>query len=259
MLDNTRTRFESYIWIQLLDKYSFTRVLPLLLKSNIKSTLLFGRSFSINIEYSLTINFYLYSCIFLDSDWWRKKFHVFMKQNQIKLHYFLWNYLEISKLGSLMHESFVTTAPPPPPMGNSGDDFSSIKALLKAWHCGDLLRVIALLVIIINSAGYICIISVAPHFPGTLGELKRSLPHTLAPLSPAHPHQWGAGVCSGYKWLVHYPNVYNKLTGQSIAIKTRDCEFMTGNQFPESESMRPVLGSLNLQINCKLPQIMYIS
>ena len=34
-----------------------------------------------------------------------------------------------------MHQSFVTTAPPP--TGNSGDnDFSSIRALLKALHCG---------------------------------------------------------------------------------------------------------------------------
>ena len=27
---------------------------------------------------------------------------------------------------------------------------------------------------------------------------------------------------------------------------------MTGNQFPESESMRPVVGSLNLQVNPKI-------
>ena len=45
----------------------------------------------------------------------------------------------------------------------------------------------------------------------------------------------------------------------SLAIKTRDGELMTGNRFPESESMRPVLVSFNMQINCKLPQIMYIS
>ena len=40
----------------------------------------------------------------------------------------------------------------------------------------------------------------------------------------------------------------------SLAIKTWDCEFMTSNQFPESESMRPVLGSLNLQVNRKIHQ-----
>ena len=43
-----------------------------------------------------------------------------------------------------------------------------------------------------------------------------------------------------------------------LAIKTRDCKFMTGNYLPESESMRTVLGSLNLQMNRKIPQIMYI-
>ena len=45
----------------------------------------------------------------------------------------------------------------------------------------------------------------------------------------------------------------------SLAIKTRNCEFMTGNQFPESESMRPVLGSPNLQVSRQMSQIMYIS
>ena len=38
----------------------------------------------------------------------------------------------------------------------------------------------------------------------------------------------------------------------SLAIKMWDCEFMTGNQFPESEAMRPVVGSLNLQVNPKI-------
>ena len=52
---------------------------------------------------------------------------------------------------NIMHQSFVTTAPPP--TEKSGDDFSSIKALLKALHCGDLLRVIAPLFIIVNSMG----------------------------------------------------------------------------------------------------------
>ena len=59
-------------------------------------------------------------------------------------------------LPGLMHQSLVTTAPPPcpPPTGNSGDnDFSAITALLKALYCGDLLRVIALLFIRVNSTG----------------------------------------------------------------------------------------------------------
>ena len=34
------------------------------------------------------INFYLHSCIFLDSDWWRNLFHYTMKK-KIKLHNFL--------------------------------------------------------------------------------------------------------------------------------------------------------------------------
>ena len=98
-----------------------------------------------------------------------------------------------------MHQSFVTAAPPPP-TGNSGDnDFSSITALLKDLHCGDLLSVIALHFIIVNSR----VISQARPLPRTAGKLKRSLPHTLAPLSTAHPGE-GGGACSGYKWLVHY-------------------------------------------------------
>ena len=68
----------------------------------------------------------------------------------------------------LMHYSFVTTAPPhPPPTGNSGDnEFSSIKALLKALHCGDLLRVIAPRFIIVNSKrAYFRIIIPHMNFP----------------------------------------------------------------------------------------------
>ena len=42
----------------------------------------------------------------------------------------------------------------------------------------------------------------ARHLPGTAGELKKSLPRTLAPLSPAHLRRWGGGG-RGYKWLVH--------------------------------------------------------
>ena len=39
----------------------------------------------------------------------------------------------------------------------------------------------------------------AQHLLGTVGELKRSLPRTLALLSPAHPRRWGEGV--GGQWL----------------------------------------------------------
>ena len=87
-----------------------------------------------------------------------------------------------------------TPNPRPPPTGNSGDnDFSSTTALLKALYCGNLMRAIALLFIRVNSTGYIYVISQARHLPGTAGELKRSLPRTLAPLSPAHPRRLGGG------------------------------------------------------------------
>ena len=68
----------------------------------------------------------------------------------------------------------------------------------KALHCGDLLRVIALLFIIVTSMGYICVISQARHLPGTAEERQRSLPRTLAPLYPAHPRSWEGG---GGQWL----------------------------------------------------------
>ena len=45
--------------------------------------------------------------------------------------------------------------------------------------------------------GCICVISQAWHLPGTAGELKRSLPSTLAPLSPAHPRRWVGGRGQG--------------------------------------------------------------
>ena len=113
-----------------------------------------------------------------------------------------------------MHQSFVTTVPPP--TGNSGDDdFSSITALLKALYYGDLLRVIALLFIWVNSTGYIYVISQTRHLPGTAGELKRPLPRTLAPISPVHPRSGEEGGGGGYKWLVHYVfvgfTVYNDM------------------------------------------------
>ena len=80
------------------------------------------------------------------------------------------------------------------PTGNSGDnDISSIKALLKVLHCGDLLRVIAPLFIIVNSKGTNFRNITSPELTGTVGEQKRSLLRTLALLSPAHPRRWGGG------------------------------------------------------------------
>ena len=80
----------------------------------------------------------------------------FQSWNLKHTYIFFWLYAKIWTTRfnhSVMHQSFVTPAPTRP-MGNSGDNnFSSIKAL----HCGDLLRVITLLFIIVNSTGvYLC-------------------------------------------------------------------------------------------------------
>ena len=92
---------------------------------------------------------------------------------------------------------------PPNKTGNSGDNFSSITALLKALHCGDLLRVIALLFIIVNSMGVYLRNITRPALTRHCGELKRSLPCSLAPLSPAHPRRWEGreGRERGRQWL----------------------------------------------------------
>ena len=53
--------------------------------------------------------------------------------------------------------------------------------------------------------GYICIRSLARHIPGTKGELKRSLPRTLAPLSPTHPRRCvggGGGAVVTNDWCI---------------------------------------------------------
>ena len=110
-----------------------------------------------------------------------------------------------SLLRWIMHKSFVTSAPPPPIHTHK-----RIIAGSTAFHppqSWGLLRGIALLFIIINSTGCICIILLARHLPALLGEFKRPISRTLAPLSPAHPRRcvcWGGAAVSGYKWLVHY-------------------------------------------------------
>ena len=92
--------------------------------------------------------------------------------------------------------------PPPPPTGNSGDnDFSSIRALLKTLHCGDLLRVIALLFIRVNFTGVYLRNITSPAFTRYCGGTQKVMPRTLAPLSPAHPRRWwwgGAGVTNDW-------------------------------------------------------------
>ena len=113
----------------------------------------------------------------------------------------------LSKIPSLfwwiMHQSFVTTAP-------TTYTHKREIAGTTAFHPSqpwDLLRVIDLLFIIINSTGYIYIILLARHLPGTAGEPKKPMSRRLAALSPAHPRRCvcGGGVgVSGYKCLVHY-------------------------------------------------------
>ena len=95
-----------------------------------------------------------------------------------------------TSLGHIMHQSFVTTAPPP--TGNSGDnDFSSIRALLKALHCVALLRVIALLFIRVNFTGVYMRNITSPAFTRYCGGTQKVIARTLVPLSPAHPRKWG--------------------------------------------------------------------
>ena len=86
-----------------------------------------------------------------------------------------------------MHQSFVTTAPPPA-MGNSGDNFPSIKTL----HCGDLLRVIAQLLITVNSTGVYLhnVTSPALTRHGGTQKVTTPTPH-ISPAIPAHPRGGG--------------------------------------------------------------------
>ena len=88
-------------------------------------------------------------------------------------------------------------------MWNSGDNnFSSIIALLKALHCQDLLRVIALLFRLVNSMGiYLHNIT----SPALTQHCRGTQKVTAPPISPAilcHPHRCVGGG-SGYKWMVH--------------------------------------------------------
>ena len=77
------------------------------------------------------------------------------------------------------------TPPLSPIYGNSGDnDFSSITALLKVLHCGDLLRVTTLLFIIINSKEvYICVISQARHCGGARKVTAQHISQENGPIS----------------------------------------------------------------------------
>ena len=115
--------------------------------------------------------------------------------------------IKTTKISSLlrwiMQQSFVTTAPAPPLHTHIHIHKRGIAGTMtihpsQPW---DLLRVIELLFIIINSTGYMCIILLARHLPGTAGELKRLISRTLGPLSPAHSRRcvWGGGAVIGYR------------------------------------------------------------
>ena len=116
----------------------------------------------------------------------------------------------LSKISSLlrwiMHQSFVTIAPPPSHTHTHKRRIAGTMAFhpSQPW---DLLRGIALLFIIINSTGYICIILLARHLPGTAGGTQKA---NVSHISPAIPRLspkcvcWGGAAVSGYKWLVHY-------------------------------------------------------
>ena len=125
-------------------------------------------------------------------------------------------------------------------MGNDGDnDCSSIKALLKALHCGDKLRVIVLLSIILNSTR-VCLLNW--HLPSTAWELKKSLPRTLAPLYPAHPRRcvcvcvcvcWGGGG----QWL-HMTGALISLVPESTWNR-RDSPFAARNPSTDTPHRPP--------------------
>ena len=93
--------------------------------------------------------------------------------------------------------------PPPPPTGNSGDnDFSSITALLKALHCGGLLRVITLLFIRVNSTGVYLRNITSPALTRHCGGTQKVIAHILAPPFPTHPRKWGGGAGVTNDWCI---------------------------------------------------------
>ena len=79
----------------------------------------------------------------------------------------------------------------PPPLGNSGDnDFSSITALLKALHCGHLLRVIAMLfMIVLKSHGGVYLSNITSPALRGVGNLKGHCPPHVSPAL----NRWGWG------------------------------------------------------------------
>ena len=108
-------------------------------------------------------------------------------------------------------------APPPPPApthtptGNSGDnDFSSIKALLKALHCGDLLRVIALLFIMVNSLGVYLRNITSWALTWHCGGTQKVTALHISPAIPAHLRRWrcgGGGAVVTNDWCITGPDL----------------------------------------------------
>ena len=55
-----------------------------------------------------------------------------------------------------------------------------------------------------------CPNAITPHFFGTAGTIKKYLPCTVAWLFHRYPHRWEGGAGGrGYKWLVHYLEVFH--------------------------------------------------
>ena len=87
-----------------------------------------------------------------------------------------------------------------PPTGNSRDnDFSSTTALLKALYCGDLLRVIALLFIRVNSTGYRYLRNItSPALTQYCGGTQKVIALHISPAIPVGGVGGGAGVTNDW-------------------------------------------------------------
>ena len=120
--------------------------------------------------------------------------HELIKDKQEYIVHKIAHELFTDKINDEQHELFKNcfslsvchcTPPLSPTYGNSGDNyFSSITALLKALHCGDLLRVTTLLFIIVNSTEvYICVISQARHCRGARKVTAQHISHENGPVS----------------------------------------------------------------------------
>ena len=100
---------------------------------------------------------------------------------------------------------------PSPTYGEQRGWRPSIIALLKALHCGDLLRVIALLFIIVNSTRvYLCNITSPPLTCHRRGTKKVTAPH----ISPAIPTGFKLAQKFREKWLLPPGKIGRSFIGQ---------------------------------------------